>query len=172
VESPGVDPTESLGESPPREWAEALGRVTLGFCLLEGIVEECLWEILEEPASSICQAITAECQAITAELPFRRRLDLLSSLHRLREPDPARQEMLRNLLSEAQRIEDRRNELVHSLWRFDVEARAMVRTKATAKRRGLRIDRRPVATSELLDLLNWMSDVHAKLHGFFLAESS
>ena len=160
-----IDPTESLRESPPRDWAEALGRVTFGFCLLEGVLEECLWEILAEPEPLVCQAITAE-------LSFRRRLDLLSSLHRLREPDSGRQETLRNLLGEAQRIEERRNELVHSLWRFDAEAQAMVRTKATAKRRGLRIDSRPVATSELLDLLNWISDVHAKLHGFLLAESS
>jgi hypothetical protein len=111
--------------------------------------------------------------AITSELGFRRLISVLSSLFKVQVKDDALCSQLMTLLAEIEKLEAKRNKVVHSLWYFDEGTQTTQRMKVTAKYpKGVRYefedvssasinnltDELVVATTELDDLMEKAND--------------
>ena len=109
----------------------------------EALGEALVWfEELDDQLSSAISFLVRRGDDIghilTAGLSFRVKLDLTGALFRHERPQSENLQMLHELLGACQLIEQKRNEVVHSKWRHDLDGLGMTRTKVTAHRkRGL-----------------------------------
>lgn len=106
-----------------QETSLALGRVVMRFAALEAIFRHVLVSVLDEIEDP------QDVQALISELSFRRLRGALSALYARRFPDSAFQKSLKEINKRAQRLEDRRNALIHSAWEYTNLPDAMVRQK-------------------------------------------
>jgi hypothetical protein len=106
------------------EHAQAIGRVTVNFALLEHIVSSFIWGFLGDQLKG---------EIVTAELSFRSQVALLSSLHKHCVNDPQKNAELEELLKRALSLEEKRNIIVHSYWGTGSKDDTITRLKTTAK---------------------------------------
>jgi hypothetical protein len=91
--------------------------------------------------------------AITSELGFRQLISVLSSLFKVKVKDDALFRQLRTLLAQIEKLETKRNKVVHSLWYFDEKTRTTRRMKVTAKYpKGVRYDFEDVSSASINSL--------------------
>src|SRR4029077_12234226 len=92
---------------------ETLGKITVEFQVLETQLKAAIGMLLD-PVNHRLGLI------VTAQLPFKATLDLLGALYEERfAAEEAEQDELANFLDRCNKIEDRRNQIVHSQWMPD-----------------------------------------------------
>ena len=114
----------------PDDYYQAIGRIAVSFAVLESTV------------SSLCGLFVNDDQSVgqivTSEFSFRRTLTMLSSLVRHRIKDENQVTAIYEVIKKAQKIEDVRNQVIHSVWGKGEDDDYITRFKtSTAMKRGL-----------------------------------
>ena len=117
------------------------------------------YSALEEYLRLAVQALIAEDKVLgkilTAELSFRQLVALLSSLYKYRESNVTRIDKLHNILDEINRLSERRNRMVHSMWDHVGSTKEIFRVKTTSKYKdGLKVKIENVNPAEVNQLAN------------------
>jgi hypothetical protein len=159
---PGFTPsgrTFSEYDDPPDEISSAIGRVVLSFSELEDDVSSMIRGLLDIDFE--------RGQIVTAELPFKTKVNLMSSLQKIqfredfKDHDMSQaEEMLKEIVASCLKAEELRNQIVHSSYRGVFRRGRATRQKTTAKASaGLRIQKVPVDSGYLLDVSEFILDV-------------
>ena len=115
----------------PDKLLKHIGDITVSFALVTTAVQMLAGSLIHEH-----QRIG---QIITAELAFRNLRSLLISLYLERHGEDDDYETLKELLGRARDLEEKRNQIVHSVWATGAEPESITRIKTTAKvKSGLR----------------------------------
>ncbi len=110
----------------PDQHLRSIGDITVSFALLESIIQSLVGSMLNDP-----QRIG---QIITAELSFKNLRALMISLYIERHGrEDSDFEELKGLMTRAGQIEDKRNQITHSIWGAGKDADTITRIKTTAK---------------------------------------
>ena len=99
--------------------------MSVSFALLESIIQALVGSLIKEH-----QRVG---QIITAELSFRNIRALLISLYLERHGEDDDYEELRELMKRAAQLEEKRNQITHSIWGAGSDADTISRIKTTAK---------------------------------------
>jgi hypothetical protein len=127
-----------------------IGKVSFNFSVLEYLLKLLIHVLVGGSDQRVGQCITAEIR-------FRSLVELARALHLVREGDPAVRERLAALLKRCNKIEERRNPLIHSNWGAG-EGGAYVRIKTTTRKaKGLQWQMEATATSDIERLAK---DIH------------
>ena len=102
-----------------------IGDITVSFALLESTIQFLVGSLIREH-----QRIG---QIITAELSFRNLRALLISLYLERHGEDDDYATLREFIKRAADIEEKRNQITHSIWGAGKDANSITRIKTTAK---------------------------------------
>lgn len=135
----------------------AIGKCTVIFAELESWLSSFAWALIGSDQHL--------GQIVTAEMSFSRKLDLVTSLFKLRCPDTVARDALGDLIARLSELEQRRNTVQHSLWiRQSEDPSLATRLKITAKRKhGLAHAREEVSPKPLELLAN---DLHEAVSDF------
>ena len=112
--------------------------------VLSAIGEIVMWfeDLDEQLSTAIGFLLRGEDEVgriITAELSFRAKVNLFGALFRHDRPNSERLDYLRELCGACLQIEQKRNQVVHSKWRNQLDGLGMTRVKLTARgKHGLR----------------------------------
>jgi len=110
----------------PDQHLKSIGDITVSFALLESQIQSLIGSMLNEK-----QRIG---QIITAELSFKNLRALMVSLfierHGTENVDFAK---LKDLMTRSGQVEDKRNQITHSIWGAGKDPDTITRIKATAK---------------------------------------
>ncbi len=123
------------------EYLEPLGQITANFSDLEADLAGLVWSLIGEDKKI--------GQIVTAQLSFSKLLDILSSLFRHTSDDDNLISELDGLIKQAQKIGEKRNRYVHSVW-FSGHPNTLRRVKLKASRKkGLRMEEEDINVEEL-----------------------
>jgi hypothetical protein len=129
----------------PSSLLAQIGDITVSFALLESIIRTLVGTLVGED-----QRIG---RVITAELPFRNLRALAISLYKERYGEDAGFATLRELMNRAAVVEEKRNQIVHSVWGPGDTADTVTRMKTTAKEtHGMCFQFAEVAGQDLADV--------------------
>jgi hypothetical protein len=143
----------------PDDVLRAIGDVTVSFAALEDAVQSFVRSMLAEH-----QRVG---QIITAELPFKGSRALASSLYLERHGEDDDYAALRRLLRRAEGMEERRNQIIHSVWAAGDKPHTVTRIKMTAKeRRGAHFAFSEMSATDIEAIASEMRDIAAALHRF------
>jgi len=110
----------------PDQHLKSIGDITVSFALLESQIQSLIGSLLNER-----QRIG---QIITAELPFKNLIALMISLYIERHgKEDADFKKLKGLMTHARQVEDKRNQITHSIWGANKDADTITRIKTRAK---------------------------------------
>jgi hypothetical protein len=122
-----------------------IGDITVSFALLESTIQTLAGSLITDHERIV--------QIITAELAFRNLRALTISLYKERYGEDADLLVLRELMNRTTDLEEKRNQIVHSVWAVGATADTVTRFKMTAKEKhGLRFQFTNVAEHDLSDL--------------------
>jgi hypothetical protein len=129
----------------PDQHLKSIGDITVSFALLESNIQLLIGSMLNER-----QRIG---KIITAELPFKNLRALMISLYIERHgKEDVDFEKLKELMTRAGQIEDKRNQIIHSVWGAGKDADTITRIKTTAKEKhGIRFHFEDVSSGNLSD---------------------
>lgn len=132
-----------LQHAVPDQHLKAIGDITVSFALLESQIQTLIGSMLNER-----QRIG---QVITAELSFKNLKALMISLYLERHgKEDADFETLKKLMNAAGTLEEKRNQITHSLWAAGKDADTITRIKTTAKEKhGIRFQFEEVSADAL-----------------------
>ncbi len=137
-------------EPPTGDHLRAIGQITANFAVLELVVSLSAWSLIGSDQTL--------GQIITAELSFRKLLDLLSNLYRLRVNHPQLTEELDGLIAQAAQAEEKRNVITHSYWAAGDTHETSTRVKMTAKRyKGLKHRSEPMSVEALNEIADFIA---------------
>jgi len=110
------------------EAMQAIGLVAARFSLLELTVSALIWNLIETP-----QRVG---RLVTGRLSFSQLLTLLQVLNNETVEDEDYRGRIEKVIRRAREVNDRRNEIIHSLWVFSDETVSITRLKlaVTAKK--------------------------------------
>jgi len=135
-------PMRILQHNVPDEYLKNIGDMTVSFSLLEINIQIVIWLLLDSD-----QRVG---QIITAEISFKNSNALLSSLYLERYGKDNDYNKLQELLKRTKKIEERRNQIVHSYWSVSGDPSAILRIKTTAKEKyGIKFSRERITTADL-----------------------
>jgi hypothetical protein len=145
----------------PEQVLARIGDITVSFALLESTIQALAGSQLQES-----QRIG---QIITAELSFRNLRALATSLYRERHGEDADFETLREITKRAGRLEEERNQIVHSIWAAGKNPGTVTRIKTTAKeRRGIHFDFQEVGADDLDIVANEIKTLAEEAQRFWI----
>jgi hypothetical protein len=125
------DPREPAFAGDSASMPEALGETIVWF--------EELDEQLSTAISFLLRRGDTVGQIVTAELSFKGKVNLLATLFRHEAPQSTHLDQLEKLAGACFQAEEKRNQVVHSKWRNQLEGSGMTRSKYTARgKNGLR----------------------------------
>jgi hypothetical protein len=126
----------------------AIGKITVAFAEIESWLSSFIWALIV-PFSE--QHVG---QIVTAEMSFSRKLDVVVSLFKYRCTDEKERNRLKELVDRIQKLEEKRNQVQHSLWimQSSDQSEAM-RLKITAKRKHGLSHAKEIVTAEPLEAL-------------------
>ena len=129
----------------PEQHLKSIGDITVSFALLENQIQMLIGSMLNEP-----QRIG---QIITAELSFKHLRALMISLYKERYgKEDVDFEKLKKLMTRAGQVEEKRNQITHSLWAAGKDVNTITRLKTTAKEKeGIKFHFQEVSSSHLDD---------------------
>lgn len=129
----------------PDQHLKSIGDITVSFTLLESQIQTLIGSMLNER-----QRIG---QVITAELSFKNLRALMISLYIERHgKEDADFEKLKELMTNAGKVEEKRNQITHSIWGAGKDANTITRIKTTAKEKhGIRFHFEDVSSGDLAD---------------------
>ena len=133
------------------ESLKAIGRITVEFSFLETAIALCIWVLIRDLGFGM---------VITAQMSCRNLIDLLDAVFRHKVKDKGQHVILDDLLKRAVNAEEKRNQVIHSLWTVGKTPGTIVRSKST-KRRGKGVQRDEQIMS--VDELNTVADLIAEV---------
>ena len=126
----------------PEKHLQHIGDLTVSFALLESTIQSLVGSLIKEH-----QCIG---QIITAELSFRNIRALLISLYLERHGEDDDFAHLREFMTSAAQLEEKRNQITHSVWGAGGDAETITRIKTTAKEKhGIRFHFESVKAEDL-----------------------
>ena len=126
----------------PDDHLRHIGDITVSFALLESTLQTLVHSLLG--AGQRCG------QVVTAEVPFRTLRAMAVSLYLERNGEDALYGSLRSLIQRAAEVEEKRNQVTHSVWGAGRDSASITRMKITAKERhGFRFSYENVSSDEL-----------------------
>jgi hypothetical protein len=128
-----------------------LGRVVLNFSTLESTLATTISALITAGKHE-----TAVGEIITCELSFKNLTGLLSSLVRQKSGDAGMLSALEAMMAKCLQAEEARNVLMHSAWKRQPDSDMPIRSKTTAKLKGLkRVEEEitPAKIAETADLI-------------------
>jgi hypothetical protein len=129
----------------PGEHLKHFGDITVSFALLESCVKN-----LAESLLGTSQRVG---QIVTAELSFKALRDLTISLYLERNGEDDDFAQLRLLTQRLKEIEEKRNQMTHSLWAVGDDTGSITRIKASARERhGLQFRFEQIKSEDLASL--------------------
>jgi hypothetical protein len=140
------------------EHLQALGLITVHFALLEFTMASFVWALLD--------ADDRTGSIVTAPQSFRNLTSLVSALFQEKQHDAGHVKELNELLAKIAGLEERRNEITHSLWGRGDGKETLIREKVTARRgKGYKLITEEVRAESLqaigADLLEVTSELYA-----------
>ncbi len=149
----------------PSKYLEKIGDITVSFASLENEIEFFIWALLESNHSI--------GQIITAELSFKKLRAVLVSLYKERYGENNNYKKLIDLMNRAGKIEEKRNQITHSLWGSAIDLRTgkdidiVARLKTTAKEKfGLRSIIETFTVSDLSKIARDIKKLAAEIQDF------
>jgi hypothetical protein len=143
---------------------EPLGEVTVYFATLDFSLSRAITRLLfpgderKVPLGDM----------LGSHLPFRKKLDLFSALYRFQVGGETIAE-LETVCTLIQSIEDRRNQVTHSLWTDGEKPGQVRRLKVVARRAGARFQAEAYSRENLEELREDMARVMPRLEALYLA---
>jgi hypothetical protein len=144
----------------PPEHLTQLGDITVSFALLESALKYIVWSLISND-----QMIG---QIITAEIPFKsiRALAISLYIHK-KGKDNQGYIKLKELMSLASNIEERRNQIIHSVWGAGKDVNHITRIKTSAKEsKGLQHNFEEISIEYLKKFSNEIKQVAENLNNF------
>lgn len=136
-----------------------IGDMTVSFALLESTIQSLVGSLIYEH-----QRIG---QIITAELSFKNIRALLISLYLERHGEDGDFVELRELMKSASQLEEKRNQITHSVWAAGDSAETITRIKTTAKERhGIRFHFESVKAQDLQGFVVDIKELADKIQRF------
>ena len=134
-----------LHHAVPEQHLKSIGDITVSFAMLESQIQTLVWSMLNER-----QRIG---QIVTAELSFKNLRALMVSLYIERHgKDDDDYEQLKELMNKAGQIEEKRNQITHSIWGAGKNVDSIIRIKTTAKEKhGIRFQFQDVLSGDLAE---------------------
>lgn len=149
----------SLKHPVPSKHLEKIGDITVSFALLENVIQFFIWSLVEQP-----QRIG---QIITADLSFKNSRAILISLYKERHGDDSDFKIIRELMKRAGKIEEKRNQITHSVWAAGKDANSITRCKTTAKEKcGLRFKFEDVTADYLAEIADDIKKLAHEIQDF------
>jgi hypothetical protein len=122
------DPDEAVVKLNYEKAVEALGKICVEFQLLETHLKVAIGNLLD--SDDYRPGVI-----VTAKLSFQATLDLFGALYQHRFNDAVEHKELDRFLNKCKKVEERRNQILHSHWRPDtIGGKGAIRTKFTARR--------------------------------------
>ena len=144
------------------EHLKHIGDMTVSFAMLESVIQFFTWSLFADN-----QRIG---QIVTAELSFNKLRALLISLYLERYGEDDDFKTLRSLMQRAAVVEEKRNQITHSVWGAGDDADTITRIKTTAKEKhGLRFFDEHVSSENLSSLVIEIKGLASEIQGFSLA---
>ncbi|MDD5700487.1 MAG: hypothetical protein PHU23_00430 [Dehalococcoidales bacterium] len=165
----------------------SIGKITVNFATLEQVVSLFIWNLIEidEVFAKIITETPSELergwikyfistrdglertngtrlgQIITSELSFRQKIDLLSTIYRIKFNSPTELVEIDTILARTAQAEQKRNAVVHSFWTASTSLSSVDRIKITAKRKdkGLKLVIENLSAKDLEDIANYIAEV-------------
>lgn len=138
-----------------------IGDIAVSFAFLEDQIEVLAWSQINEHQRA--------GQVITVELSFRSLRALVLSLYRERRGDDEDFIVLRDLMVRAADLEDRRNQIFHSLWAAGGSADSVTRFKSSSKEKhGITFQSEQVDAAILADVGTQIKTLAHEIQGFWL----
>ena len=145
----------------PSKLLVQIGDITVSFALLESAIQSLVGPLIAEH-----QRIS---QIITAELAFRNLRALTISLFKERHGEDADFRTLRELMNRAADLEEKRNQITHSVWGAGNAVDTVTRIKITAKeKRGIQFQFVSVGEHDLATVARDIKQLAADVQGFSL----
>lgn len=152
----------SLKHPVPSKHLEKIGDITVSFVLLESMIQFFIWSLIGQP-----QRIG---QIITAELSFKNSRAILISLYKERYGEDSDFKIARELMRRAGKIEEKRNQITHSVWAAGKDANSITRCKTTAKEKcGLRFKFENVTADDLTKIADDTKKLALEIQDFTIA---
>jgi hypothetical protein len=144
----------------PDDHLKHIGDMTVSFALLENC--------LQSLAQSLLGAGQRMGQIITAEVSFRALRALTVSLYLQRNGEDQHIEQFRALIRRAADVEEKRNQITHSLWGAGTTAESITRIKVTAKEKhGIRFRFDDVTAKDLAAAAQEIKDLAQDIQRFW-----
>ena len=147
----------------PDEFLKNIGRLVVDFASLESSIAIAIWNLLSIDGS--------RGEIITSEMSFKNMLALFSSLFINKTSDPAALEEMKDLITRATKVEEKRNRIVHSSWGMRVWSdgrEVVVRMKTTAKiSKGLRRQDEELTLEHMEQMIDEVVDANRAWTDFF-----
>ena len=133
-----------------------LGEIVIAFGNLELYVSAAIWQMLATDDKVLGQL----AQAVTAEMSFDRKLHALSSMFKLRSSSAADNQELATLVTKLNRVQQIRNQVLHSHWPLPRRLDERMRVKSSAKiRRGLQTRAATITAGDIAAMVIEMARV-------------
>lgn len=121
-----------------------------------------VWSLVEQP-----QRIG---QIITAELSFKNSRAILISLYKEKHGEDSGFRIIKELMNRAGKIEEKRNQIIHSVWAVGKDANSIKRIKTTAKEKcGLRFKYEDITADDLAEIADDIKKLTSEIQNFYLA---
>jgi hypothetical protein len=134
--------------------------ITVSFALLESTIQTLVGSLIAEHQ---------RIGQITAELAFRNLRALTISLYKERHGEDVDFAVLRDLMKRAADLEDKRNQITHSLWGAGDTVDTVTRIKTTAKEKhGIRFHFENVGEQDLAGVANELKQLAADVQVFWM----
>ncbi len=136
-----------------------IGDITVSFTLLEFQLQSLIGSLIYEH-----QRIG---QIVTAELSFRNLRDLLISLYLERHGEDEDFEILQEFMKRSGKIEEKRNQITHSIWAGGKDKNHIIRIKTTAKEKhGISFKSEQFSVNDLSDFVKVIKVLSRELSDF------
>jgi hypothetical protein len=146
----------------PEGHLKHIGDITVSFALLESIIQLMIGSLIFEH-----QRIG---QIITAELSFKNLRSLLISLYVERHGKDDDFKVLREFMKRAAAIEDKRNQITHSIWSAGQNSNSITRIKTTAKEKhGIRFNFENVTEQDLKNVALDIKNLGEEIQNFHMS---
>ncbi len=151
-----------LTEHPvPDEYLKYIGDITVSFSLLESTIQWIAFTLIGDS-----QRIG---QIITAELSYKKLIALVINLYIERYKKDEDYLLLKELMNKASIIEDRRNQITHSIWTVGRKPDSVLRIKTTAKEKhGLQFQFEDIDTKTLSEYVNNIKELITEITLFVI----
>jgi len=154
-----LKPEEMIRHPVPNEHLIQIGDITVSFALLELKIKLLTWSLISRN-----QKIG---QIITAEMSFKNVRALLISIYIENYGQGEKLEELKRLLNLASNIENKRNQITHSVWGAGKDINHITRIKTTAKgSKGLQHKFEEVSISDLKEFSTEIKQVAESIQNF------